>query len=73
MSVDSYRHQVVEFQSGLLVFSRDYLVEHVEKLNAYRLSKYFVKVVKGSLGIMAMEFMLTYRRRNSVECCHFDA
>ncbi|KFA98847.1 hypothetical protein [Vibrio sp. ER1A] len=33
MSVDSYRHQVVEFQSGLLVFSRDYLVEHVEKLN----------------------------------------
>ncbi|MGR5363065.1 hypothetical protein ACPV54_19530 [Vibrio mediterranei] len=33
MSVDSYRHQVVEFQSGLLVFSRDYLVEHIEKLN----------------------------------------
>lgn len=33
MSVDSYRHQIVEFQSGLLVFSRDYLITHIEKLN----------------------------------------
>ncbi|SNX48965.1 hypothetical protein VTH8203_02602 [Vibrio thalassae] len=33
MSVGSYRHQIVQFSSGLLVFSRDALVERIEKLN----------------------------------------